>query len=324
MCENNTPWEGIQWTRDRPLSSIPRFTGTNGESITTTEELWQILDKQFNSGNSKISSFEIKEAIKTTTNTSAPGYSNISWRHLKILLRDAEFITAITTLFNNILDEGLWPREFKIANTVVIPKLKRDDYSKPKNFRPIALLDCIGKLLSKVLATRLQDEALKHDLLHPLQFGGIKQRSTTDAGLILTEFIKKARDSGRFTSCLAIDMAQYFPSLNHLVLKTMLTKLGFALNITKLFSSYFEDRVTVYLWGNQTSPQFSASDGVPQGDHLSPILSDLYVAIPLRVYFPLSPKISKNILSFIDDYVLVMISFSLVQNINELISFYKI
>ncbi|KAF8628638.1 hypothetical protein AX15_003772 [Amanita polypyramis BW_CC] len=272
----------------------------------------------------RISSYEITEAIKTTTNTSAPGYSNISWKHLKMLLRDDEFLTAITTLFNDILDEGQWPSEFKIANTVVIPKPKREDYSKPKIFRPIALLDCVGKLLSKVLASRLQDEALKYDLLHPLQFGGIKQRSTTDAGIVLTEFVKRARDNGHFTSCLAIDMAQYFPSLNHQVLNTMLLKLGFAPNIINLFSSYFEHRVTIYLWGNQSSPQFSASDGVPQGDPLSPILSDLYVAVPLCVYFPLSKNITKNILSFIDDYILVIVSISLALNIEQLTSFYRL
>ncbi|KAF8624441.1 hypothetical protein AX15_005872 [Amanita polypyramis BW_CC] len=263
MCETNKPWEGVQWTRDRPLSTIPRFIKDNGQAITTTEDLWPILDKQFNSGKARktninwsmindlppsptrpwfsISSFEVKEAIKATMNTSAPGYSNIMWRHLKILLQEEEFIHMITTFYNNILNEGAWPKEFKIANTVVIPKPKRDDYLKPKNFRPIVLLDCVGKLLSKILAARLQDEALKYDLLHPLQFGGIKQRSTTDAGLILMEFVKKARNGGQFTSCLAIDMAQYFPSLNHQVLNVMLTKLGFAPNITNLFSSYFEE-----------------------------------------------------------------------------------
>ncbi|KAF8621425.1 hypothetical protein AX15_007805, partial [Amanita polypyramis BW_CC] len=137
----------------------------------TTTELWPILDKQFNLGTKQhtninwnmisdlpphatrewndISSFKIQEAIKKTSNNSALGYSNISWCHLKILLKDAEFILAITTLYNDILRESVWPNEFKIANTVVIPKPKRDDYSKPKNFQPIALLDCVGKLLSK-------------------------------------------------------------------------------------------------------------------------------------------------------------------------------
>ncbi|KAF8623006.1 hypothetical protein AX15_006572 [Amanita polypyramis BW_CC] len=197
MCEQNKPWEGVQWTRDHLLSTIPHFANAEGKSITTTEELWLILDKQFNSGNKKmanidwnmindlpahptrdwtpISSFEIREAIKTTMNSSAPGYLNISWSHLKILLRETEFLTTLTMLFNDIMDEGDWPKEFKIANMVVIPKPKCDDYSKPKNFHPITLLDCIGKLLSKVLAAQLQDEALKYDLLHPLQFGGIKQ-----------------------------------------------------------------------------------------------------------------------------------------------------
>ncbi|KAF8627909.1 hypothetical protein AX15_004186 [Amanita polypyramis BW_CC] len=237
MCEMNKPWEGIRWTRDRPLSNIPRFVDDKGQSISMVEELWPILNKQFNSGMANktninwdmindlpsrpecvwhdISAFEVEEAIKLTSNSSALGYLNLTWHHLKFLLRENDFLLAITTLFNDILREGVWPKEFKIANMVVIPKPKRQDYMIPKIFRPIALLNCVGKLLSKILAARLQDELIKYNLLHPLQFGGIKQRSTTDAGLILTEFIKKARDNGLFTTCLAIDMVQYFPSLNH-------------------------------------------------------------------------------------------------------------
>ncbi|KAF8621760.1 hypothetical protein AX15_007523, partial [Amanita polypyramis BW_CC] len=50
MCESNRPWEGVRWTRDRPLSNIPRFVNNQGSSIMTSEELWPILNKQFNSG----------------------------------------------------------------------------------------------------------------------------------------------------------------------------------------------------------------------------------------------------------------------------------
>ena len=52
-------------------------------------------------------------------------------------------------------------------------------------------------------------------LLHPLHFGGVWQKSTTDAGFFLTEYIRRARDQGLHTTTLALDMAQYFPSLNH-------------------------------------------------------------------------------------------------------------
>ncbi|KAF8627241.1 hypothetical protein AX15_004460 [Amanita polypyramis BW_CC] len=146
MCENNTPWEGVRWTRDRPLSTIPRFTNKEGKAVTTMEDLWPILDNQFNSGSTRttninwamindlpshkecpwysISQFELQEAIKSTTNSSAPGYLQIPWQHIKILLKDTEFLFAITTFFNDILQEGVWPVEFKIVNTVVIPKPK--------------------------------------------------------------------------------------------------------------------------------------------------------------------------------------------------------
>ena len=55
-----------------------------------------------------------------------------------------------------------------------------------------------------------------HDLLHPLQAGGVRQRSTVDAGVFLTHNITSKRDQGEFTSTLAVDVVQFFPSIiNH-------------------------------------------------------------------------------------------------------------
>jgi hypothetical protein len=51
--------------------------------------------------------------------------------------------------FNACISAGCHSREWREATMAVIPKPNRADYSLPKNSRPIALLECLGKLLGK-------------------------------------------------------------------------------------------------------------------------------------------------------------------------------
>ncbi|ETW75602.1 hypothetical protein HETIRDRAFT_244654, partial [Heterobasidion irregulare TC 32-1] len=64
---------------------------------------------------------------------------------------------------------GYWPSQFKTSTTIVIPKPKKSDYTLLKSYRPIVLLSCLGKLMEKVLANRLQFEGAKHNIFHPNQ-----------------------------------------------------------------------------------------------------------------------------------------------------------
>ena len=51
---------------------------------------------------------------------------------------------------------GVWPKELKASKTVIIPKPGKLSYDVPKAFRPIILLNTMGKLFEKMIANRLQ------------------------------------------------------------------------------------------------------------------------------------------------------------------------
>ncbi len=68
-------------------------------------------------------------------------------------------------------------RKFKEANTVILKKSKKDDYSDAKAYRPIALLKTLGKALETVIAKSLSALAEKHRLLPPQQMGSRRGRS---------------------------------------------------------------------------------------------------------------------------------------------------
>jgi hypothetical protein len=51
-------------------------------------------------------------------------------------------------------------------------------------------LNCLGKVLEKLMALRLSGMVETHDLLHPDQIGGHPQQSTIDATIALTHNIE--------------------------------------------------------------------------------------------------------------------------------------
>ena len=62
-------------------------------------------------------------------------------------------------------------------------------YDQPKYFRPIMLLNTLGKLIEKVITERLQFLIAKNDFIYPSQLGSLKFKSTTDASVALTHIV---------------------------------------------------------------------------------------------------------------------------------------
>ena len=65
--------------------------------------------------------------------------------------------------------------------TCVIHKLGKSDYTVPGAYRPIALLDTLGKILSSCVAEDIIKMAEIHHLLPKNQFGCCPGCTTTDA-----------------------------------------------------------------------------------------------------------------------------------------------
>ena len=339
MTANDSPWEGVRWTKPRPP---PKFSTIlrDGQPIPDVEALFDTMHAHFSTSTAAehvswaaideipqrpersfplISLKELWDALRPTTNSSAPGPDHVTWRHLKLALSIPDTDAALVRLYNNVCREGIWPSHFKDSYSVIIPKPNKPDYTIPKAYRPIALLNTMGKLLTKILANRLQHDAAEHGLLHRDQFGGIKKHSTIDAGLALMDFISEHRERGWHTSVCAIDVAQFFPSLSHDVMTRILERLGFSHTIVTLIKSYFSERVTSYKWDSATSHKYDFSLGTPQGDCLSPILSALYISTAIRKVFPETmPPASTRCLFFVDDGALITASPSLQTNVDIL------
>ena len=93
---------------------------------------------------------------------------------------------SLACLFDACYKQGYHPKLFKKANTVVLKKPGKDNYSDAKSYRPIALLDTIGKILEEIVAKRLSDIAEANNFLPKNQMGARRNRSTETALELLT------------------------------------------------------------------------------------------------------------------------------------------
>ncbi|CAA7264615.1 unnamed protein product [Cyclocybe aegerita] len=256
---------------------------------------------------------ELLSALKGCSNSSVPGPDHVTWAHLKELFKDKHILMLFIVLANACLWVGHWLRIFEESLSVIVPKPNKPSYAVPKAFRPIVLLITFSKLIEKMIANRIQFDTVKHDIFHPNQLGGIRQRSTEDAGLILTHLI-----------ALAFDIAQFFPSINHEMFMAVLRKQGFLPILVDFFASYLVGRSTVYCWNTFQSDSQSADMGVRQGSALLSVISGLFIAPVMNLFYIKAAPLNTTLLSFVDNGAILAQSKQLDDNNVGLHKAYKI
>ena len=198
----------MNWIKKRklpPTEAIIHF----GRPCLTPESLWTALHSTFNTAlhhpiNLNIldeiahkprhswnpfSEYEFKSAIDKCTDTSAPGPDKLTCRHWKLIIKDDMCLSKVINIADACISLSYWPNYFKVSTTVVIPKPNKLLYNNPKAFRPIVLPNTLGKLIEKVIAERLQVIVVSNNFVHPSQLGGLKSKSTADAGVVLTHIV---------------------------------------------------------------------------------------------------------------------------------------
>ena len=158
---------------------------------------------------------EFKSAIIKCNNSLTLGPDKLFWNHLKVIVNNILCLKKFISIADACINLGHWPLHFKLSPFIIIPKSNKALYDSPKSFRPIVLLNMLGKLIEKVIGERLQFQMISKNVIHPCQLGSLKQCSTMNAGVVLTHLIYARWIKHFLTSILMFDIAQFFPSFNH-------------------------------------------------------------------------------------------------------------
>lgn len=221
---------------------------------------------------------EVEDAIRNAAPLKAPGPDGIVNRALQIA---SPWIRQhLTRIFNQSLSLGYCPQHFRSSTTVVIRKPGKDNYTVPKSYRPIALLNTLGKIMDAIIATRLSYIAETYQLLPATHMGGRKLRSTEHALHYIIDRIYDAWNTGdgMVASLLLLDVSGAFDNISHRRLLHNLRKRRVDEKTVRWIASFLGERQTeLSIDGFQSEP-YKLTTGEPQGSPLSPILYLFYNA----------------------------------------------
>lgn len=94
---------------------------------------------------------------------------------------------TVSRLFTASIEYGIMPDQWKTAMIIPLIKPQKEDYFIPGTYSPILLLSTLRKILEAVMAQRLAYLSDIHSLLPYNHFGGLKQKNTIDAFLVIQE-----------------------------------------------------------------------------------------------------------------------------------------
>ena len=211
----------------------------------------------------------VKAGIKRMKNWKAPGPDGVRGFWFKKLLSLHECLTEALQV---CLSNGEVPGWMVKGRTVLIQK----DPAKGTvagNYRPIACLPLMWKLLTGIFAEQIYDHLLVNDLLPEEQKGCRKNsRGTKDQLLIDKAVLKDAKVRQRFLSMAWIDYRKAYDMLPHSWIIETLNIIKVARNVDDLLKGSMKDWKTVLTSGEEILGEVDIRRGIFQGDSLSPLL----------------------------------------------------
>ncbi|KAJ5159350.1 uncharacterized protein N7500_009001 [Penicillium coprophilum] len=271
-----------------------------------------------------INDTEVRAAIKKAPPNKAPGYDTLPNRLWRALAEpgsrsEDRFISLLTAIFDVCVRIGHNPQHFQTSITVTLRKAGPRDYRVPKSYRPVALLNTLGKVLEAIVATRIAWCVEEYKLLPETHLGGRKGVSVDHAIQLILGKIHQAWGDSKIASMLLLDVAGAYDMVSHERLLYNMQQMGLGI-LAPWVKSFLTGRSTrIKLPNGHLSDAFPTPTGIPQGSPISPILFLLFNAPLVRactlrgLYYGESEAYG-----WVDDVCILAISNSYEENIRVL------
>lgn len=221
-----------------------------------------------------ITEMEMMMAVnKMKSKNTAPGPDGIPGKVVALAYRVVG--SRMRRLLTRCLQEGVFPDVWKKANLVLLQK-EGKPADNPSSYRPICLLDEMGKLLERIIARRIHEHLTNQGPdLSRHQFGFRRGKSTNDAILFVRRFTEEVTGEGGVVLAVSIDIVNAFNSLPWQHILSALEEHGIPPYLRRVLGAYLSDRQLCFRDRLGTSVTKEVRRGVPQGSVLGPILWDL-------------------------------------------------
>ena len=216
---------------------------------------------------------EVLKEIKLIKLSKPSGIENISTK----IIKDSLWVLAhqFTWLLNLSIRTSQIPADWKKARVSLIPK--DGVLTDINNFRPIAILPVVSKLMERLIQSQTMVYLEENDVLDVNQGGFRKNNSTTSTTAAMLDDIYTNINNQQLTYSIFIDFRKAFDSINHKILLKKLAKLGFHPETILWYQNYLTNRTQYTVVDDTRSSLLGVNCGVPQGSVLGPMLFLLFI-----------------------------------------------
>jgi hypothetical protein len=147
---------------------------------------------------------EVTNVVMGMGNKKAPGEDgmpNKMWKGVVAIL--PKYLTAI---YNGFLKEGVFPKRWKKSKIIPIVKPDKEGSDEASKFRPISLLNSGGKVLEKLMISRINHHVYSREYMRDNHYGFRPQKSRVDAAMAIKYFVKESLEEGEVIALVSLDV----------------------------------------------------------------------------------------------------------------------
>jgi len=218
---------------------------------------------------------ELEKALKTCNMNSSSGWDGIS--NLLIKKFFPLMGKVLVKLAAECFETGILNSSFKMGQIKLIPK--KGNPSKIEDWRPITLLCCGYKLISGVIAARLESKLDK--IVGRSQKGFLRKKFMSSCTLNIMDRISGSWHHREALGVLCIDFIKAFDSVEHQFISNVLKFFNFGTNFINMIETLLNERESVVIVGDGYTTPFLIKRGTPQGDRVSPYLFIIAIEVLL-------------------------------------------
>ena len=287
------PWEVVRWAKDpwRLKERMGRLQGADGAWLESERDKVDELVRDLfgegaaqgtigmgDGGECPYSAYEVmgwvRDALSGTKNNSAAGPSGVSYRLIKAV-RDTRLDSELFGEVVTALRGGYIPDRWRDMRVILIPKPGRD-LTRTTNWRPLNLINCIGKLGDKAVADRVQEEGGL--ILHHQQYGSVRGRSAVDGLYKSVVEARQCLESRGSVGWAFWDVKGGFENVRSAEVLDRIGGCGPLRCWLPWLERFMSPREFEVAWDGSARGRGAATKGVPQGSPLSPVLFLVFMA----------------------------------------------
>lgn len=215
----------------------------------------------------KVSPLDVEKIINLLSNEKAPGVDGIRVKDIKYL---RNILSPILAKFVNMcMSQSIYPDQLK--NAIIRPIYKSGSHLEYANYRPIAILSVIDKIVEKIIVGQISGFLEKHDVLTDTQHGFRRGRSTVTALSGFADHVNDRLNSGEQLVALFIDYKKAFDTLDHDILLQAMEECGIRGPTNCWFRNYLTNRKIRTVINGVAGEEAVVDLGVPTGSVFGPV-----------------------------------------------------